>query len=192
MGKYKNIEKAMGLQENQQLAVDKNGSFYCNEPLAVALEEHLAKASQMALTAEANIEALNRANETISTLISEKENLSASLQEKNETIALLTDERIQFVTEAAQLKTKAKSTEIEMKKKDETIEALTAKNQEHEAEIEELSKCTSSTPVSAPTKVAEPEAGISDGEHHFYKAGMTAKEAREALNKRLRYLKSKL
>lgn len=216
MKKYTHIEKALGLAENQELAVDKLEGFYLNGPLAQQLDENLAEAEQTALTSEANIEALAKANETIASLnatiaenaskaaeaakaMEEKDakyaeaqteisNLNAKMTELNAEIESL-KQNAATATETASADSAAH--EEALKAKDEEIENLKSQIAEKESEIQELSKNAPAAPVPAPAKQEEEEKMNVDAPHHFYKPGMTAEESRAALAKRKAQLRAK-
>ena len=214
MSKYTHIEKALGLAENQELAVDSLEGFYCNGPLAQQMDENLAKAQQDALTAEANIAALAKANDTIASLNTqveelkqaaadkqqETENKAKEVEEANQKIADLNAKVVDLEAQIESLKSQAAETEETAGKseaehaealqgKDAEIEALKSQLAEKESEIEELSKNAPKTPAPAPA--GQEEEMEKQAPHHFYKPGMTAEEGRQALAKRKAELRAK-
>lgn len=192
MSKYKHIEKALGLTEDQQLAFDKYGGFYCNAPMVPTLEQTLADFAQQALTAEANIEALGKANTTIANLHSKIDELKASLEENSKTIASLTADKNLLTEENTKLNADLENVKSDNSVKADIIEKMKTTITEKETELDELSKQTTSAPLGKPARATEENADSEDkGKHHFYKPGMTAKEARQAFRNRIKYLQTK-
>lgn len=208
MDKYTHIEKALGLEEGQELAVDSKNGFYCNGEIAERLEAFLGKAEETALTADANISALAKANETIASLngkLAERANeeidyknqlaeKDKALTEAQQQIADLNSKVAERDTEIESLKADAqKAEETASTASEEHTKALADKDAEIEelkkqiagkdAEIEELSKNAPKTPVPSPANTEEKDMNA-DAPHHFYKPGMSAEESRKALQER--------
>lgn len=219
MSKYTHIENAV-LEENQELAVDKLEGFYCNGPLAEKIDNALATAEQSALTAEANIDALAKTNDTIAQLNAKieaaatekktlEEQISTLTAEKNDGVTALTEANnkiAEMQTEIDTLKANAQTATTDadaqatahaeaLKAKDEEIAQLKQQLSDKESEIEELSKNApqATTPVPAKQEEGKDMNGKQNAESpiHFYNENMTSAEREQALAKRMAHLRAK-
>lgn len=191
MLKYTNIEKVLGLQENQQLAVDVCSGFYCDKISAEKIEAYLAEAEKTTITADANVQALSRANETIGSLNAKVTDLNMEIANLKKSLA----EREQKLTEAEgsilDFKEKMEKADKITKQAQNEIDFLKQSLSEKEAEISELSKNAPSAPIPTPSNQNEEEMQEEKNPAHFYEPGMSPAEARKALQNRKKQLQAK-
>ena len=185
MKQYQNINTVLELEE---LPVGSDGSFFCNGPLAEKLNEVLGEYLSTKDLFAASNESVTRLNAELKKSRSEIERLQSEnlhLSEENkqhlQSISDISDKLESLEKDFSQLESKAQSLEDTIVQQKESLS-------KKEEEIAELANKSKPAPVPPTTDSGTGSKSPDLRPHTIYTPGMSAKEMREANQRRLREL----
>lgn len=197
---YENINAALEVEE---LAVAKDGSFYCDSTLAEKLEAKLAEAQKNSDILEANVETVASLNAKVAELKAQAEQSATTHTEEKTALetevanlkSQLSEATVSAESSAASIAefgTKVSDLESQLATLTEEKAALEATLAEKQAEIEELAKASAPAATPAPASVQEPETKEDSRSlvQTIYSETMTPEEKAAAREARMAYLKS--
>jgi chromosome segregation ATPase len=181
MKQYKNINTALKYEE---MAVNADGSFYCNEPMAQELDNILGDYITLNESLASHSETIQSLNSKIANLqdeLTKAENNSSSVTEANEGLEARISE---LETEIAKAEETTRSLTDKIAELESQLSAKDALLTEKDKEIEELSQ----EGTQSPTPSNGQKGTVAKSPVNIYKSEMSAKEMREAQQERIKQL----
>lgn len=181
MKQYKNINAALKYEE---MAVNADGSFYCNEPMAQELDNILGDYITLNESLASHSETIKSLNSKIANLqdeLTKAENNSSSATEANEGLEAKISE---LETEIAKAEETTRSLTNKIADLESQLSAKDALLTEKDKEIEELSQ----EGTQSPTPSNGQKETVAKSPVNIYTSKMSAKEMREAQQERIKQL----